>query len=477
MIAKLKHILIWSLIAIFLLNIYLRGIIVFDEGQILNAAQKVIDGQLPYRDFQFFYTPGSIFSLALVFKLFGASVLIERLFALLVSLISTFFIFRTVRLVTKNIYASYLSVILFVLWSPSIINFIWPVNFCVLFGIINSYALVKFLKTENKNYLFYAGIASALILLFKQNFGGAILFSNLLLFYLIPELKNKINFGKYLYGYIAVIIIFIAYLLSTNTLGIFIEEMYFVMFEKIFKEGMLATPFIYNGAWYIKTLRTVFYLSPLIISLVAVKQTYKKNTEGLVLAIFAATFYLAGIRPTTDFVHLAPLIAISVFPLAILYLNKKIRSLIIFTFYILMGIGLYSLFFRGYYRWEAPILKNNIFYGGKVNLFINDKHKILFDKVIPILKKSKSEYIFIYHYSPAFYFLADKKNPTKYDNLPPEIFTTEIQKEAVRNITNAGVDTILLDKGIGDKTIFAEFIKENYVKTHQFSELSIWEKQ
>src|SRR6266705_3279479 len=49
-----------------------------DEGIILQGAQRIADGQVLYRDFFSFYTPGSYYSIALLFKIFGSSMLVAR---------------------------------------------------------------------------------------------------------------------------------------------------------------------------------------------------------------------------------------------------------------------------------------------------------------------------------------------------------------------------------------------------------------
>src|SRR5260370_21955651 len=46
-----------------------------DEGIILQGAQRILDGQVLYRDFFSFFTPGSYYLLALVFRVFGDSYL------------------------------------------------------------------------------------------------------------------------------------------------------------------------------------------------------------------------------------------------------------------------------------------------------------------------------------------------------------------------------------------------------------------
>jgi 4-amino-4-deoxy-L-arabinose transferase-like glycosyltransferase len=49
-----------------------------DEGIILQGAMRILRGQIPYRDFFSFYSPGSFYLNALLMKLFGDSALVPR---------------------------------------------------------------------------------------------------------------------------------------------------------------------------------------------------------------------------------------------------------------------------------------------------------------------------------------------------------------------------------------------------------------
>lgn len=49
-----------------------------DEGIILQGAQRILQGQVLYRDFFSFFTPGSYYLLALLFRIFGSSMLVAR---------------------------------------------------------------------------------------------------------------------------------------------------------------------------------------------------------------------------------------------------------------------------------------------------------------------------------------------------------------------------------------------------------------
>jgi hypothetical protein len=51
---------------------------IYDEGLIVSGAARILHGQLPYRDFDTGYPPAQFYTVAAVFKVFGATLLAER---------------------------------------------------------------------------------------------------------------------------------------------------------------------------------------------------------------------------------------------------------------------------------------------------------------------------------------------------------------------------------------------------------------
>src|SRR2546423_11984349 len=49
-----------------------------DEGIVLQGSARILRGEIPYRDFFSFYTPGSYYLVALLFKVFGDSLVVAR---------------------------------------------------------------------------------------------------------------------------------------------------------------------------------------------------------------------------------------------------------------------------------------------------------------------------------------------------------------------------------------------------------------
>jgi hypothetical protein len=70
---------LWALAALFAGLTVLSGAAPHDEGLILQGAQRVADGQLPYRDFWTNYGPGQFLVVGALTKVFGPSLLVWRL--------------------------------------------------------------------------------------------------------------------------------------------------------------------------------------------------------------------------------------------------------------------------------------------------------------------------------------------------------------------------------------------------------------
>jgi len=75
----------------------LRGIDPFDEGLVLQAARRVSQGQVPYRDFLWSYGPAQPYLLAGLFKLFGTSLVPWRVLWMLANAGTAVVAFALVR--------------------------------------------------------------------------------------------------------------------------------------------------------------------------------------------------------------------------------------------------------------------------------------------------------------------------------------------------------------------------------------------
>ncbi len=99
------------------------------------------------------------------------------------------------------------------------------------------------------------------------------------------------------------------------------------------------------------------------------------------MSSFVLLFYVSGVRPTTDYIHLVPLLSLIGIPLVLL-MNKKNQTSVLFVSIVFIVVGFYSALFKGYYKWEAPVIEDVYFISQKnIKIWADQKYA----QEIPIL--------------------------------------------------------------------------------------------
>ena len=99
-----------------LLRIYDRGFNLLDEGFVLHVAERVLQGQVPYRDFFTQLTPGAFLALAGVFAVTGPSVIAGRWVTVALGLLITLLLYRCARRLASRPTAA-LAALAFPVWG------------------------------------------------------------------------------------------------------------------------------------------------------------------------------------------------------------------------------------------------------------------------------------------------------------------------------------------------------------------------
>src|SRR5262249_41871333 len=93
----------WAVVLAGVTTLYLaalpRDLFQGDEGRFLYEAKRLLDGDVPYRDFFDFITPGLLYLLALAFRIFGASIATAKITMAAVHGMTVGIIFLTCRAV------------------------------------------------------------------------------------------------------------------------------------------------------------------------------------------------------------------------------------------------------------------------------------------------------------------------------------------------------------------------------------------
>lgn len=144
---------------------------VYDEGDVLYGARRVLDGAAPYRDFWAIYGPAQYWVVAALFKLLGTSILTERIWDSLVRAAlaaTTYWLAR--RLAGRNM--------ALVVWLLTL-GWLWLVKFygypllpAALFGLLAvAHLLGRSDKSTPRWTAFVAGVLAGLAAIFRPDIG------------------------------------------------------------------------------------------------------------------------------------------------------------------------------------------------------------------------------------------------------------------------------------------------------------------
>ncbi len=143
----------------------------YDEGLILFGAARVLAGDLPYRDFWTMYAPGAYFIPALLFAVFGESVLVLRTFDIATKSFIALASFQVIAKLGSRWFglagAIGVLVLLILLPSPG-----FPIFQALAASLAAVLALQRAIETPgDRGAAFAAGVAVGAALLFRQDLG------------------------------------------------------------------------------------------------------------------------------------------------------------------------------------------------------------------------------------------------------------------------------------------------------------------
>lgn len=437
-----------------------KGIDLFDEGYFVHAAERISQGEQPYKDFALQYTPAYFYLLAFLYKIFGPSILVGRFLSLSICILIIFFTFiilNKLKLTTyKIILLSFLGIISLGYPLLNIPTIVWSV---VLVSLMLVLINIYWLELDNwKHYihLFIIGFLLAISLSLRQNLGLAfILLWNFLIFFeknkpLSYRIKNLlvINITWFVVTFSWVYCLF----LKDNIAGL-IE---FINFSKNFSKqfGFTYPPlsFMLKPFGIFKLLP---YYLPLIFLLFIIRYLFDKNKDWKVISfcLVALTGFMTYIYPNSELLHVYPFWGSILTTMIILFLTKKLivrgKFMISFVVCLMIGIGFYLTLFREYYRYNPPYRFQN------TPLNLPRARGILVEKAtaknLTSLSKfinertSKNDYIFSYPYYPMIYFILERPNPSKdliyevrlWHQYDDQIILNEIKQKRVKYIVTS----------------------------------------
>ena len=144
---------------------------IYDEGLILLAAQRILEGDVPYRDFWGLYAPGQFYAVAALFKLFGSTILIEELWDVAIRAGIVTMVFLWSRRLGAGFYSHAAWIVALVLLSGFGARG-FPVMHALLFALMSAYLVLDALESARPApRLIAAGALAGIAALFRHDMG------------------------------------------------------------------------------------------------------------------------------------------------------------------------------------------------------------------------------------------------------------------------------------------------------------------
>ncbi len=141
-----------------------------DEGIVLQGADRILRGEVPYGDFFSFYTPGSFYMVAALFKLFGNSFLVARTSIAVVGAGCSVITYLLARRVCSRKIA--LLAAAFTMTNSVAYRFLVLHNwYSTFFAYLTVFAAVRLLESQKPAWHFATGSFAALTILIEQSKG------------------------------------------------------------------------------------------------------------------------------------------------------------------------------------------------------------------------------------------------------------------------------------------------------------------
>jgi len=484
-----------------------------------------MEGEVPYRDFFEFITPGSIYLAGLLFSIFGTSLFVAKAMAILSASGIVFFVSKiSMRLLRTTIYSLIPPLLTLFYAFPTwpYYSYQWLSVLCALM------ALWSILPPERSlTWHLVSGLFSSISFLFLQHRGIVIalsLMASSLLGAMIfnRERKRLIReLAIFLFGFITPLTIFFFYLYITSSLGYFLYDAFIWVFQgylHYFNYSSYYLPgklkiigFFEQYPFFIALIKArmviAFGYLPILLysgySLYFIIRGWKRhlNPEDIVLLycfVGGLGMFLTGFH-RSDYLHMSYaspwlwlLLAHS------LDIGSQRRGISIFTKSLTILIFLEIL-----YR-PCQQLRDCFSYSLEVTtkrgalFFKDEKDARVYKEILKFLDDiPQSDDVFIYYWSHHFYYFAGRRSPTRYCGIRPNYNTEDQIAEVVsvlkfkdiKYIIYDSVDKLLLAhpkgrlilnpetvKAFGKENPLTRFVKENYVVLKAIGHYTIYRK-
>jgi hypothetical protein len=478
----------------------------YDEAVMLVGAERILNGEVPYKDFFSQYTPGQYYALAWVFKIFGVSVLAERIYDIIVKSLLSLSIFLIISLVSSYKYAL-LGWTMSLIWG-GYINFpAYPVYPAILFINIGIYLILLYFKHNRIFYIHLSALSIMFASLFRHDMGGMAFFIIIAPFLFFIERPKRAAFKNFIATVIFSSLLVVFYFFIRSDIRAVIDALLIFPLSDFQKFQGIPYPrhlsfntlpfFVFPFLLFVGLLTALFLLK--------VKRDNLTTYGTLLISLVGITFITQAVG-RSDIVHILPLglMSTSLAPILLFILsgalslnaNKNALLFLLFIgfFFCVVMYKPIKLRIKSFPdKYIIKIINSDIPRAQYIELRDRD-----IKNVIAFIKQHTSKDEFIYsglkdHDALVFnnaliYFLSERKSATRYHEMNPG-FTTlpEIQKEIVSELKEKAVNLAVLVPGLWnaprinnykqDFDVLDNYIANNFKLSKTFGKYEIWMKK
>ncbi|GEM_PF-1298506 len=214
---------------------YNRGVWLSVVGYSISPAERVMQGEAPYRDFLYNYTPGILWLNALLMRFFGVSLMTIHV-GLFAFKIATLLVLYIVGRKLMGAWAALVPVALALGWiGYKYIFGVFPTQYAMLFVLLAILFMLRYDESDKSRWLMASGASVGLVFLFKYNVGILLFGCGILTLWIREGFITNLKFTEYLLltvkkssfyiiGFALIVLPMCAYLYSQQALGAMIDH-------------------------------------------------------------------------------------------------------------------------------------------------------------------------------------------------------------------------------------------------------------
>lgn len=159
------HVIIFILSLVYFIS-YIKYGLPYDEGYLLDGVERIMEGQVIYRDFHHTYAPGRFYLVGAAFSIAGKHILVERFIFALLQAMKCMLAFLIVRRITRSNYAYVAPLLIVAAPGP------WHKVFFSSLGLLSVYAMTWAIKGDRARHYLAAGLVAGVSAVFRQDAAG-----------------------------------------------------------------------------------------------------------------------------------------------------------------------------------------------------------------------------------------------------------------------------------------------------------------